>query len=69
MSFGNIPGITDKDKCKQFYLNCKSDFNVEEWYNTLPTVTKTTWPALMTAFCIHWPKRVKIWDDVTISVE
>ena len=59
-SFGNTPGITDKDKCERFYLNCKSDFDAEEWYDALPAVTKTTWSALATAFRIRWPKRVKI---------
>ena len=59
-SFGNIPGIMDKDKCERFYLNCKSDFDVEEWYHALPAVTKIMWSALATAFHIHWPKRVKI---------
>jgi hypothetical protein len=59
-SFDNKPGITEEEKCNRLYLNCKSDFDAEEWYINLLQVDKATWAALKAAFHIHWPRRLKV---------
>jgi len=59
-SFSNQPGITQEEKCERLYLNCKSDFNAEEWYDNLPQNDKATWTVLTVAFRICWPQRAKV---------
>ena len=59
-SFDNKPGITEEEKCNRLYLNCKSDFDAEEWYIDLPQVDKATWAALEVAFRVRWPRRLKV---------
>ena len=54
-SFDNKPGIKEEEKCERLYLHCKSDFDVEEWYDNLPLATKASWTALGTAFHLRWP--------------
>ena len=49
-----------EEKCERLYLNCKSDFDVEEWYYGLPEADKATWTALAAAFHLHWPQRAKV---------
>jgi hypothetical protein len=59
-SFDNKPGITEEEKCERLYLHCKSDFDVEEWYDNLPPADKLSWAALSTAFRLCWPRRAKV---------
>ena len=59
-SFSNNPGITQEEKCERLYLNCKSDFDAEEWYDDLPEADKATWTALAAAFRLRWPRRAKV---------
>jgi len=59
-SFSNQPGITQEEKCERLYLNCKSDFDAEEWYDNLPQNDKATWTVLTVAFRICWPQRAKV---------
>jgi hypothetical protein len=59
-AFSNMPGITEEEKCERLYLNCKSDFDAEEWYDALPRNDKATWAALTAAFRLRWPRRAKV---------
>jgi hypothetical protein len=58
-TFENQPGIKEEEKCERLYLRCKSDFDAEEWYDTLAAADKASWTALVAAFRLRWPRRAK----------
>jgi hypothetical protein len=61
MFYGNylakLPHLSESEKCERFYLNCRSGFDAEDWYENLeqnsPAVT-TSWPTLVLHFRVKW---------------
>jgi len=52
-----LPDVSESRKCEHFYLNCRSGFDAEEWYENFeqnsPSVI-TSWSTLRKHFCIKW---------------
>ncbi|KIM89485.1 hypothetical protein PILCRDRAFT_2694 [Piloderma croceum F 1598] len=53
----SLPDLSESRKCEHFYLNCRSGFNAEEWYENFeqnsPSVI-TSWSTLRKHFCVKW---------------
>jgi len=52
-----LPDVSESRKCEHFYLNCRSGFGAEEWYENFeqnsPSVI-TSWSTLRKHFCVKW---------------
>ncbi|KIM89566.1 hypothetical protein PILCRDRAFT_84575 [Piloderma croceum F 1598] len=55
-SFVAFPGISEAEKCLQFYNLCRSGSDAEEWYKTLQECNSdtTTWAQLVAEFRYRW---------------
>jgi hypothetical protein len=58
-TLANLPHLSEPEKCKHFYLRCKSDSDAEDWYENLERTSPTvvaSWPTLVLHFRVKWLK-------------
>ena len=48
------PGLSDSKKCEYLYLNCRSGFEAEAWYENLAPSITTSWTTLVLHFHVKW---------------